>query len=346
MCARFLVAATLGCLVFAGDLQAGNLTYDIVPVTLDWSPDDFPGSGEYSVTGTITTNGKFGNLTATDIVDYSINVNGAYPFLFTPTNPGGEVQIWGFRNLDGVFHASAKALTLIESYDLTFKSLHCGEQYVGWHSTKFLHIPPPRMYRYYDDYRGPLTDFALNTEPFSTVATRIPWIANIRALGTVFPNGDGPAGTIDDDFDTYWHGTNGLRIGDVDFLAYRFDGLYDITKIDIFSDDRYHMGELDLQYSLDSTDGQDGTWTTFESVAGDFDPPSGDFSILPDIPPTKWIRFVMEYQGRAAHGDSPAFYVSEVRFYDAAIPEPTAIVLVLFGVTVIVACGRRATAQR
>ncbi len=128
-----------------------------------------------------------------------------------------------------------------------------------------------------------------------------------------------PAHTNDGDLSTFWHGTNNISFGQTDILAFRFQLPHAISRIDVFNDiqDDYNMGELEAQVSPDSTNGLDGAWQTIFSMAGNSNPPSGDFTINVNVNTglTPWIRFRMTYQGRGAFGNSPAFYVSEVDFY-------------------------------
>jgi len=136
---------------------------------------------------------------------------------------------------------------------------------------------------------------------------------NCTVQPTLYP----PANTIDDDRGTFWHGMNALNTGDVNELVYMFSSLYDITQIDFFNDftNSYNLGELALQYRAA------GSWVTFQTIPGDFG--LGDFTIIPGIGPTDGIRLEMEYQGRGAHGASPAFYLSEIDFYgDVCSPFP------------------------
>ena len=127
--------------------------------------------------------------------------------------------------------------------------------------------------------------------------------------------------TTDGDYGTFWHGTNNIQIGATDYLAYRFDTLLSISQIDFFNNytSAYNMGELEIQVSQNSTDGFDGDWITIDQVAGDFNPPSGDFTRTFDPVATQWLRLAMTYQGRAAHGGTPSFILSEIDFYGIAV---------------------------
>lgn len=123
--------------------------------------------------------------------------------------------------------------------------------------------------------------------------------------------------TIDDNLNTFWHGTNGIQPGMTNYLAYRFNQPHSIDRIDLFNDftNYYTMGELDIQISQNSTNGLDGTWATIDHINGDFTAPDGEFARIVNIESTLWVRFWMTYQGRGAHGVTPAFYLSEVDFY-------------------------------
>jgi PEP-CTERM motif-containing protein len=97
------------------------------------------------------------------------------------------------------------------------------------------------------------------------------------------------------------------------------------------------MGELDIEISSNSTDGQDGTWSIIDHIDGDFTPSGGDFTRLYNIVSTEWLRLSMTYQGRAAPGTSPAFSLSEMDFYtEDMVPEPATIFLLSFGLVGIV----------
>ncbi len=171
--------------------------------------------------------------------------------------------------------------------------------------------------------------------------------SNITAYGTLYPAGwyttggytlGGPANTIDDNMNTGWRGTDDIQIGDINYLAYIFSQTYSISRIDFYENypptNAYNMGELDIQISQDSTDGLDGSWTTIEHIAGDFNPPSGDFSRTVNIESTNGVRLFMTYEGRAAHGGTPTFLLSEIDFDGesvAPIPEPTTVSLLGLG---------------
>jgi hypothetical protein len=47
---------------------------------------------DYVVTGTITTNGTIGSLDPSDIISWSIYVDGPRPYTFHPGNPGARVD--------------------------------------------------------------------------------------------------------------------------------------------------------------------------------------------------------------------------------------------------------------
>ena len=161
---------------------------------------------------------------------------------------------------------------------------------------------------------------------------------HITVFGTVQP-GYSTSSTIDDNLNTFWHGVNNLQLGQQDVLAYLFDQPYDISQIDFFENyqNQYLMGELDIQTSQDSTNGVDGFWTTADHINGDFNPPSGDFTELLNLNSTAWVRLLMTYQGRGAHGGSPAFYLTEIDFYGEpaknVIPEPST--FLLFGISLL-----------
>ena len=152
--------------------------------------------------------------------------------------------------------------------------------------------------------------------------------SKIIASGTVWDSTFPPGNTIDDDISTFWHGTNDIKTGMTDYLIYNFSQPYDVRRIDFINEaanNTYQMGMLDIQISQNSTDGYDGTWSVIDHIDHDFTPPGGDFTRFINTGPTSWIRFKMNYQGKAAYGITPAFYLSEVDFH--AIPAPSALLL-------------------
>jgi hypothetical protein len=160
--------------------------------------------------------------------------------------------------------------------------------------------------------------------------------AEVTVFGTVF-NQYVPENTIDDDLGTFWHGTNDIQQGQSNYLSYRFNSPYAISLISFYENyqNSYLMGELDIQESSNSTDGMNGIWVNVEHIAGDFNPPSGDFATAVSIESTQWIRLLMTYQCRGAHGGSPAFYLSEIDFQGKAVtspvPEPATLSLLGLG---------------
>jgi len=156
--------------------------------------------------------------------------------------------------------------------------------------------------------------------------------SHITVTGTVQP-GYSAQSTIDDKPGTFWHGVNDLTIGQVDYLAYHFANTSSINPIDFYDNytNHYQMGELAIQISSNTTDGWDGTWSTILHVNGDYNPPNGDWIASVLISNTEWVRLYMTYQGRGAHGGSPAFYLSEVDFQGSVTPEPSSLLLLGFG---------------
>lgn len=172
--------------------------------------------------------------------------------------------------------------------------------------------------------------------------------SNITASGSIYGGIDNldhhPSATLDDDLDTAWHSPDMTYLGEMHYLAYKFAHLYEITQID-FTDVRpypnsYNMGELDIQFSIDSTNGLDGTWRTLDHIAGDFENPTGFFTRHFNFELARWVRLWMTYEGRGAFNGlppgvdgfgTPAFYLYEIDFYGPLIPEPSTILLFFSG---------------
>jgi hypothetical protein len=114
------------------------------------------------------------------------------------------------------------------------------------------------------------------------------------------PNLGDPANTIDSDISNYWKGTNGLMTGDTNLSAYKFNIPFGISQIDFWSlprhESQYFMSQIDIQISINSTDGLDGE---------------------------------MGYQGQSAHVGNFGFYLQEIDFYREPVPvnEPATILL-------------------
>jgi len=126
-----------------------------------------------------------------------------------------------------------------------------------------------------------------------------------------------PALTIDIDRTTFWHSDN-MTGGEVKWLAYKFSQTTTLFSIEVINDytNAYNMGELNILISQDSTDGNDGNWTIIEQIPGDSIFSGGDsFIDFNTAISTKWIKLEMTYQGRGAYGGTPAFYLSEINFY-------------------------------
>lgn len=81
------VALPIVVVAFIANSAVGDVVYEIVPIMLGGDSDP------YEVSGTITTNGTFGELSPSDIVDYHIEVIGSEPYVFSPSNPGASVTI-------------------------------------------------------------------------------------------------------------------------------------------------------------------------------------------------------------------------------------------------------------
>ena len=98
--------ASLVLLTLGATQTFAQKTYAIAPVTF---------STGYTVEGFIVTDGSTGALTAANIVSYEVQVNGAVPFTFAPTNPNARVSV-GY--LGGAIIASASSIILPLDADL------------------------------------------------------------------------------------------------------------------------------------------------------------------------------------------------------------------------------------
>ena len=98
---RLAVLSVLVFAEFSTNSIALALTYDVNPVTL---------SNNYSVSGGyIRTNGTLGLLSASDILDYRLEIIGEIPFVFEPTNAEANIRV------DGVVEATPTELILPQS---------------------------------------------------------------------------------------------------------------------------------------------------------------------------------------------------------------------------------------
>ncbi len=127
----------------------------------------------------------------------------------------------------------------------------------------------------------------------------------------------GPELTIDGDLDTQWHGVNDIPLGGVNVLAYNFLPKTEIQAVDLFfinGLDIWIAGELEVQWSDDTTDGFDGTWVTLASRPGDT--PNNPKPVHIPFAPVEieWLRLRMVYQGQGARGVTPAFGMHEIEF--------------------------------
>lgn len=139
--------------------------------------------------------------------------------------------------------------------------------------------------------------------------------SNIRAYQNDFRRE--PSLTLDNDRETFWHSDN-MELGAIKWLAYQFPGETLISALQVIDDytNKYAMGELKILISDDSTNGADGNWKLIKEIPGDVVLDNGDGVIeFTDPIITKWLKLEMRYKGRAAHGGTPAFYLSEIIFY-------------------------------
>lgn len=177
-------------------------------------------------------------------------------------------------------------------------------------------------------YKALVFSFIVTLAAGNATATLVP-LEDITVTGdycTTCPFPAGPERTIDGDLNTQWHGVNDIPLGAVNVLAYSFSTIKTLEAVDLFFInplDIWIAGELDVQWSSDTTDGFDGTWTTLASRPGDT--PNNPKPIQIPFAPvqTEWLRLRMEYQGRGASGNSPAFGLNEIQFHETQAPEPS-----------------------
>lgn len=125
-----------------------------------------------------------------------------------------------------------------------------------------------------------------------------------------------PVNAVDGDPSTFMT-TFQLNAGDVRIISLEFEAPSNLESIS-FEDNysnQYALGNLEIQISIDSTNGLDGNWQTIKALsAGANDFVDGEGTIAFSNLITKWIRLKMTYMGSGAYGASPSFYLSEVSF--------------------------------
>jgi hypothetical protein len=90
--------------------SASNL-YSVDPVAL---------SGGYAVSGGFIETDSLGSITEANIIDYSINVTGPFPYVFTPLNPGANVDTTLPAGTTAELSASNTSLKLSKQADHSF----------------------------------------------------------------------------------------------------------------------------------------------------------------------------------------------------------------------------------
>lgn len=123
--------------------------------------------------------------------------------------------------------------------------------------------------------------------------------------------------TLDGNLATFMT-TNTLSNGTVVYVAYEFASAIKLSRIEIVDNytNNYNMGDLDVQVSQDSTDGINGTWVTVTSItAASTNFVSGDGAIQINRTNVKWMKLRMTYTGTGAYGSTPAFYLTDISFY-------------------------------
>lgn len=128
-----------------------------------------------------------------------------------------------------------------------------------------------------------------------------------------------PSLAVDGDRGTFIT-TNTLRTGDTKSIIFGLPDQTDLAGIEIIDDytNAYSLGDLTVLVSANSTDGLDGTWHAVADITASNNPMSlGDGIIEFSAFGVRWVKLYVRYMGTGAHGMSPAFYLSEVRFIEA-----------------------------
>ena len=179
---------------------------------------------------------------------------------------------------------------------------------------------------------------ALGLLAFASLATaQVIDRTRIEVFGAAADAGHRPANLTDADRATFWRGRAAIAPGDAEVVAFRFDQPYVISRIVFVNDveNRYALGSLEIQTSQDSTNGQDGGWTTVDTIEDGFNPAGGDFERMLAISATRWVRLRLTNRGRGlADG---AFSLSEVIFNGAPPGDESA----RFHTDVVVTATRR-----
>jgi len=192
------------------------------------------------------------------------------------------------------------------------------------------------------------TAFLLSFAP-SSWAIHIP-SSEIQVFESTHYGSKSAENTISDNLGNYdyWVGKDGLVLGDVNWLAYQIDNLYQLSQIDFYllntNEPYYFMGDLDIQVSKvqNPSPGSDGDWITFHEIGGGFQPGSPYLTVPVDNLTTSWIRLRMEYNGVGAWGPaSPAFYLNEIDFYGTPVPEPATMLLLASGLVGLAGMRRK-----
>lgn len=112
--------------------------------------------------------------------------------------------------------------------------------------------------------------------------------------------------------------THTVSNGTMVYVAYKFTSQLKLSRIEIVDNytNNYNMGDLEVQVSSDSTNGIDGTWlvvTNITAATSNFI--NGDGAIQINQANVKWLKLKMTYTGTGAYGGTPAFYLSDISFF-------------------------------